>query len=314
MRRGVEPVDDFDEKSLRSAAFDWLGRFTASCGGAVRRDEMSGFEWRGRRVRLMASQQGIWKPQGLRSALSITSVEGSPYNDDFGEDGLLRYKWRRGGRGQPDNVALRNAMIHRDPLIWFRHIGKSMYLPIFPVWVVGEEPESQQVLVSLEDVGVPEAYSEPSSPADLVLADPGVTTAQRSYRRQLIRQRAHQPAFRAQVLYAYRRLCALCRLRRPELLDAAHIRPDSRGGEPHVSNGIAMCKLHHAAFDESLLAITPDYAVEIRSDVLEEEDGPTLTFALQGLHRSKIVVPDEAAKRPSRELPEERYELFRKAS
>jgi len=39
-------------------------------------------------------------------------------------------------------------------------------------------------------------------------------------------------------------------LRRQELLDAAHITPDSDAeGEPVVSNGVALCKLHHAAFD-----------------------------------------------------------------
>ena len=42
--------------------------------------------------------------------------------------------------------------------------------------------------------------------------------------------------------------CALCRLRHQELLDAAHITPDSEAeGEPLVSNGVVLCKLHHAA-------------------------------------------------------------------
>ena len=40
---------------------------------------------------------------------------------------------------------------------------------------------------------------------------------------------------------------ALCRLRHQELLDAAHITPDGDAeGEPVISNGVALCKLHHA--------------------------------------------------------------------
>jgi hypothetical protein len=40
-----------------------------------------------------------------------------------------------------------------------------------------------------------------------------------------------------------------------ELLDAAHILPDGHPkGEPVVPNGLALCKLHHAAFDRQRLA------------------------------------------------------------
>jgi hypothetical protein len=58
------------------------------------------------------------------------------------------------------------------------------------------------------------------------------------------------------VLRAYRDCCAVCRLRHEELLDAAHILPDGHPrGEPVVRNGLALCKLHHAAFDRHILGI-----------------------------------------------------------
>jgi putative restriction endonuclease len=81
-----------------------------------------------------------------------------------------------------------------------------------------------------------------------------------------------------------------------------------------VTNGIAMCKIHHAAFDSFLIAVRPDYAIEVRRDVLDEEDGPTLRYALQGLHGSAIELPRQRAARPARELLEERYAAFRRAS
>jgi len=69
-------------------------------------------------------------------------------------------------------------------------------------------------------------------------------------------------AFRQRVIRAYQERCALCSLRHRELLDAAHIAPDGQlEGEPAVSNGVALCKLHHAAFDRLFFAIRPDYVI-----------------------------------------------------
>lgn len=92
-----------------------------------------------------------------------------------------------------------------------------------------------------------------------------------------VRQRLHQRTFRERVMQACGEQCSLCRLRHGELLDAAHIIPDGRpGGDPIVQNGLALCKLHHAAFDRRFLGIRPDYMVEVRRDLLEENDGPML--------------------------------------
>src|SRR4029079_3717954 len=64
----------------------------------------------------------------------------------------------------------------------------------------------------------------------------------RRYLTTLVRSRLHQRTFRERVLEAYRRQCAFCRLRHEELLDAAHIVPDSQTeGEPRVPNGLALC-------------------------------------------------------------------------
>jgi predicted restriction endonuclease len=67
-------------------------------------------------------------------------------------------------------------------------------------------------------------------PADLAL--------RRQYAQATVRRRLHQPVFRERVLLAYSLQCALCGLRHPELLDAAHIKEDSEGGQPVVPNGV----------------------------------------------------------------------------
>jgi putative restriction endonuclease len=99
-----------------------------------------------------------------------------------------------------------------------------------------------------------------------------------------------------------------------ELLDAAHIIPDRDPmGEPVVSNGLSMCKIHHAAYDGNFLAVRPDYTVEIRGDILKENDGPMLKHGLQGLHNTKIILPARKQLRPNQNLLETRYNIFIKA-
>ena len=126
--------------------------------------------------------------------------------------------------------------------------------------------------------------------------------------------RIHQAGFRERVLRAYRKQCAFCRLRHEELLDAAHIVPDSQPeGEPVVRNGMALCKLHHAAFDRLFIGVTPDHVIRVRGDLLEETDGPMLRHGLKGMHGHRIWLPRRPEDRPARELLERRFEEFRAA-
>jgi putative restriction endonuclease len=141
------------------------------------------------------------------------------------------------------------------------------------------------------------------------------TEGRRRYITRQVQQRLHQESFRQRVLYAYRAHCAVCRLRHAELLEAAHILPDGHPhGEPIVANGVALCKLHHAAFDANILGIAPNYQIEIRLDVLEEKDGPMLRHGLQGFHGQWLLTPHREVLRPKREFLEERYAVFRKES
>jgi putative restriction endonuclease len=107
----------------------------------------------------------------------------------------------------------------------------------------------------------------------------------------------------------------VCRLRRHELLEAAHIVADADLlGVPTITNGIALCMLHHAAFDAHLIGIRPDYVIEVRKDVLDETDGPMLIHGLQGCHQGALFLPRRESSRPDRNLLEDRYELFRRTA
>jgi putative restriction endonuclease len=139
--------------------------------------------------------------------------------------------------------------------------------------------------------------------------------ARRAYVTVLTQRRVHQQSFRERVLLAYQAQCAICRLRHEELLEAAHILPDGHPrGEPIVPNGLALCALHHAAFDRHILGITPTLQVEVRLDILREADGPMLRHGLQGFQGTRIATPSAAALKPRADFLAERYELFRRAS
>ena len=135
--------------------------------------------------------------------------------------------------------------------------------------------------------------------------------AKRAYTTVSTQRRLHQQSFRVRVIQAYRKCCAICR--HEELLHAAHILPDGHPrGEPWVSNGLALCKLHHAAFDKNILGVRPDLVVEVRRDVLEESDGPMLQHGLKERHEKRLLVlPISRDLKPRRAFLEERYELFR---
>jgi putative restriction endonuclease len=188
------------------------------------------------------------------------------------------------------------------PLLWFVGVAPGAYMAL-PVWLVDEEPERHQFVVALDEVMREQwrADALPTAP-DLAL--------RREYAQAVVRQRLHQRVFRERVLIAYSSSCALCRLRHPELLDAAHIKEDADGGEPIVPNGVAMCAIHHRAFDAQVIGIRPDYVIEVRPDVREEHDGPTLRYTLQGLHRTNLQLPRRRAAWPQPQLLEERFERF----
>lgn len=68
-----------------------------------------------------------------------------------------------------------------------------------------------------------------------------------------------------------------------------------------------MRMVRHAPFDSFVLRITPNYAIKIREDVLEEIDGPMLRHGLQEMRGRRLIVLRPEAVKPDRELLEERY-------
>lgn len=293
--------------AIRAAVFAWLTEQRAEHGEALPRDLLTGFTLDGRRVPLLGPQ-GIFKPAACELPISIATVEGN-YPDEFDEaSGTLRYAYRGTDPNHWDNVGLRRAMRERVPLVYFVRVLPGAYVAQYPVFIVGDDPGALTFTIQVDDLNAvldrtPGAYEEPNA------------AVRRAYVTRTVRQRLHQVAFRERVVRAYQERCALCALRHTELLDAAHITPDTEAdSDPVVSNGVALCKLHHAAFDRFFFAIRPDYRVEVRPSILAESDGPMLVVGLQQIHERRILLPRRAIHLPDRDRLARRYAEFQRAS
>ncbi len=300
-----EPVDF--EMELRLDAIEWLAMRTGGGAEYLTRDDILDYRFKGEKFRLQPTQNGILKPKSFSGALSIQTVyrtagTARPYEDAEGPDGVLRYKWRGEDYNAWDNRGLRFAMKQQLPVIWFVGVGMgpAVFQIVAPVFLLWEEPELHQFAVAPD---VANAVANRSSVAE---------DAVRNYVMAQTKRRLHQPVFRSTVIRAYESRCAVCNLGHARLLDAAHIVPDSHSlGEPSVNNGMALCKIHHAAFDARMLGISPDLRVHIRQDLMTEVDGPMLEYGIKEHNGKKLMkVPTHRLERPSQDKLQIAFEEF----
>ncbi len=303
---------DWDSR-VRQRAFEFLDRQIALNGGdgvLPRELLLNGLEIDGKRIHLMSPAQGIFKPRHLSIPISICTAppkpgRPAPYADRIDDDKFIHYRYRGTDPSHPDNVGLRQAWRSQTPLIYLFGVMPGQYLAMYPVFIHQDDPATLTFVVAVDDRRIAASTEQPL-----------VAEGRRAYLTSITLVRLHQASFRHRVLQAYRARCAVCRLSHTELLDAAHIVPDCDPmGRPSVTNGLALCKLHHAAFDRHFLGIRPDLTVELRRDVLEEVDGPMLTHGLQEFHQKKLlVVPDSPNLKPGAEFLEERYRRFKESA
>ncbi|HEX5467914.1 MAG TPA: HNH endonuclease [Gaiellaceae bacterium] len=301
-------VDPERDDLVRSACFASLDVFCAKFGEDVPyKDGLdAGFPFRGRRVPFMAYMKGIYRAaaQSGPAALSINTSAASPYGDEETSDGVL-YAYRAGDVDQPDNRALRAVFVLQVPLVYFVGTRPGWYKPFYPCYVAADDPAARRVLVTKGEMTGPFDEREP-----VLSEDP----LERRYAVREMRVRVHQARFRGKVLPAYTSQCAICRLKEVRLLDAAHIVSDADLlGGPTIVNGLSLCAIHHRAFDQDLVAVTPDYGVAVSRRLLEDEDGPMLEL-LKGFHGSQIHLPSRRSQRPDPERLSSRYDRFLAAS
>jgi putative restriction endonuclease len=292
------------DEGLRSSCFASLDVLSAKHGEDIpyREGLDQGFPFRGRRVPFLQRFKGIHRAAAQEgpAALSIMTSFSSDYDDEEVADGFL-YAYRSGAIDQGDNRALRAAFAQQAPIVYFITTRPGWYKPMYPCYVIADDPAARTVLVS------PGRMTGPYDDREPVILD---DLQERRYAVRETRVRLHQARFRGHILIAYSSRCAICRLKETRLLDAAHIIGDlDQKGNPHITNGLSLCSIHHRAFDQDLVGVAADYRVHVSKRLLDDEDGPMLDL-LKTFHEKQIEVPRKHAWQPDRERLALRFERF----
>jgi putative restriction endonuclease len=280
---------EHEQHLIRRDIFRWLDEMQTAGQYEFTRKELVKYEYQGDPIPLLDRGRGIRNPKQLSSTLSVLTSFDSPYVDKVEHDGLVRYRYRSDNTS--DNAKLRVAFEQGDPFIYFQGVRKGVYVAVYPVESIFS--------ISLDE-------------STKLFADPlGESADHRRYALRVVQVRLHQPVFRAKVMTAYSISCAVCDLKHARLLDAAHILPDSHvDGFTRVTNGLALCKIHHAAFDSNILGITADFQVKVDEEIMQEVDGPMLRHGLQDMDGRTIRLPRRRADHPSQDSLAFRFEEF----
>lgn len=296
---------------MRQVAFAHLRVLSATRDFLSSTDLQAGFTFEGARIPLVNPQRGIFKPKQMQYLLAIRTVFPKPgariwYDDQrrvheqlYESHDFVDYAFMGTNPDAPDNRWLREAWEQRIPIIYFVGIAPGRFVPILPAYIAGWDAFGLKASVGF---GEP-AHFDASRHADVVPA--------RRYAIRTVQQRLHQATFRQAVITAYDGRCALSGMPEPMLLDAAHIVADGdeHMGQPVVTNGIPLTKLHHAAFDAHLIGIDADYRLHVSERLLVLRDGPMLE-ALKQLHRQQIRLPTRFRDRPDRDRLSARFDQF----
>jgi putative restriction endonuclease len=182
-------------------------------------------------------------------------------------------------------------------------------------WSRVENNGRMQVEYRIAFLGVPSLFAaaeqrgrieqEVAGPSPPALKVPG------GREREGTTRRVRYQAFSDLVKRAYAERCAICgegrkdAQARPEV-QAAHIYPVEKEGPDDVRNGMALCRLHHWAFDGALLGVGTDLVIR----VLAAGRGVSGVAEYDG--RPLSIIPDDDARRPHELFLRERFKLSSK--
>jgi putative restriction endonuclease len=137
------------------------------------------------------------------------------------------------------------------------------------------------------------------------LSDGDVAAITRPERREVlatIRRKVREQDFRARVLSAYGHQCAMCSVQL-RLIEAAHILPVAEPtSTDETRNGVALCSLHHDAYDRNLISFTERYRIEVSSAAEAELRQANLVGGLapfKAALRPALVLPADARDHPN---------------
>ncbi|HIF9274303.1 TPA: phosphorothioated DNA-binding restriction endonuclease [Photobacterium damselae] len=116
--------------------------------------------------------------------------------------------------------------------------------------------------------------------------------------------KSRDPEFRRKVLQAYNYKCAVCGFdlaldRVPIGIEAAHIKWKQYSDPCEVSNGLALCSIHHKAFDRGAITLDSDFKVRVSPAVT---GGQLVDRLIWDFESKQIQLPRERANYPAYEM------------
>ncbi len=149
----------------------------------------------------------------------------------------------------------------------------------------------------------PESQLEAQAQEQAFSEQPPINSDQdaRVWAMRAVAQRRGQPLFRARLLDAYERRCAVTGCSAVEVLEAAHILPYKGEHTNRVDNGMLLRADLHTLFDCGLLWINGDYEVELTPSLQSTDygqlEGKKLRLPLMADNRPNLMHLHEHAKR-----------------
>jgi putative restriction endonuclease len=117
----------------------------------------------------------------------------------------------------------------------------------------------------------------------------------------LARRRLGQGGFRVLVTDNYARQCAVTSEHTLPVLEAAHIKPVTQGGEHTVSNGLLLRSDVHTLFDRGYVTVTPDFRFRVSRRLDEDWQNGKVYYRQEN---QLINLPSNPACRPDRQFLE----------
>ncbi len=129
-----------------------------------------------------------------------------------------------------------------------------------------------------------------------------ITNRERKKTAVTVQKKLRDNSFKSRVLTAYSFKCSVCGIQL-KLVDAAHIVPVHENGTDETSNGLALCSLHHRAYDKSLITIWEDYSVKTNQNKIKNLIKNNLNAGLENFKSNLkpiIHIPPALSDRPHR--------------
>lgn len=208
--------------------------------------------------------QGIWVDKsntaddeiGSDGATVAILHTGRHYADDVSDDGIIYHypkTARPPSRDLAEIQATKNAQNHQLPIFVILPGKTSKSRRSLKMgWVCDYDDETRQFLILFGEAAPP-----PYKPAELP-DEPFNLHDNAPLKTATVKARVGQQRFRFHVLQRYGHKCAVCDIRHPQLIKAAHICGKAEKGSDDWRNGLPLCSTHHDAFDAHLFSIEPE--------------------------------------------------------